>query len=128
MKSVHDTYGRRQAYITVNHAALIAYLCAMTALGHDLRPDNFVHLCLTALLFGDAAFVSYRNMQNNRALNHFAYLLILLGWSFLLSLFAREPASAGWYARGLMRRPKLAAALCGASNEFCFFRKYRIIE
>ena len=94
MKSVHDTYGRRQAYITVNQAALIAYLCAMTALGHDLRPDNFVHLCLTALLFGDAAFVSYRNMQNNRALNHFAYLLILLGWSFLLSLFAREPASA----------------------------------
>lgn len=84
---MEDKYFFRQLLFILNQTVVIAYLCTMTVIGNMIESDNKVHFLLLSLLLWDAAYISYRNIKNNRILNHFSCLLLLLGWQFLLSLF-----------------------------------------
>lgn len=82
-----DKYFFRQLLFILNQAVVTLYLCTMAVTGNIIESDSKIHFFLLSLLLWDAAYISYRNIKNNRILNHFSYLLLLLGWQFLLSLF-----------------------------------------
>lgn len=82
-----DKYFLKQLFFIFNQIMIITYLCIMTVTGNFIKSSNKVHILLLSLLLWDAAYISYRNIKNNYTLKHFSYLLLLLGWQFLLSLF-----------------------------------------
>ncbi len=84
---MEDRYFFRQLLLILNQAAVIVYLCFMTAIGNIIGSDNKFHFFMLSLLLWDAVYISYQNVKSNSVLNHFSYLLVLLGWQFLLSLF-----------------------------------------
>lgn len=84
---MEKSYFSRQLLLASGQLAVILYLCAMTVCGYNIGAENYVHFVLVFLMFADAAYISYRNLQNNRILTHFTCWLTLSGWQFLLSLF-----------------------------------------
>ena len=82
-----DPYFSRQLFMIGNHILLIVYLCIMWGCGLSVGTENTMHVFLLSLLFFDAAYISYKNIKNSPVLNHFAYLQVLLGWQFVMSLF-----------------------------------------
>ena len=88
-----NTYFSRQIFFVFNQFAIICYLGYM-AVQNDYIGQNFlIHFLLLSLLIFDAEYISYKNVKNNKTLNHFALLLLLLGWQFLLYLFDFRPLS-----------------------------------
>lgn len=83
----------RQMFHGFSQLAVIIYLGCMTFCGYVIQINNLIHLGAILLLFADAAYISCKNMQNNSTLCHFAFLQLLTGWQFLLSLFERHPVS-----------------------------------
>lgn len=88
------SYALRQALLFANQALVIACFCAMQTFGDPITNAKGVHLFLITLAFCDAAYISYKNMQNNSSLQHFSYLLLLSGWTFLLSLCSENALCA----------------------------------
>lgn len=86
-------YLSRQLFLIINQIGIILYLYVVHSFGMTITSQNGLHLCLITLLFIDAAYISYRNIQNNRTLTHFCFLLILTAWQFLLSLFVDSSLS-----------------------------------
>lgn len=82
-----DRYFLRESLLIVNQIAVIAYLCVMASIGNLIGDDNLIQFLLLSMLLADAAYISYRNVKGNNVLSQFSYLLLLLGWQFLLSLF-----------------------------------------
>lgn len=82
-----DPYFSRQLFMIGNHILLIVYLCIMWGCRLSVGTENTMHIFLLSLLFFDAAYISYKNIKNSPVLNHFAYLQVLLGWQFVMSLF-----------------------------------------
>lgn len=82
-----DTYLKRQILLLIHQLSVIAYLFAMHYFRAVILPEHYAHLIIVSLFFTDAAYISYKNIQNNQTLNHFTFLLILSGWQFLLSLY-----------------------------------------
>ena len=80
-------YFSRQLFMIGNHILLIAYLCIMWGSGFSIGNENAMHVCLLSLIFFDATYISYKNIKNSPVLNHFAYLQVLIGWQFVMSLF-----------------------------------------
>lgn len=87
------SYFSRQLLLVANQLAIIFYLCAMIALGYEIQAESYIHLIFIFFIFGDAAYLSYKNIQNSSILNRFTFLLLLSGWQFLLSLFDANSAS-----------------------------------
>ena len=88
-----NAYFSRQIFFVFNQFAIICYLGYM-AVQNDYIGQNFlIHFLLLSLLIFDAEYISYKNVKNNKTLNHFALLLLLLGWQFLLYLFDFRPLS-----------------------------------
>lgn len=77
----------------LNQFAVIAYLGFMAYKDQYIETNYIVHFLSLSLLFFDAAYISYRNVNSNKVLNHFTLLLMLLGWQFLLYLFDSRPIS-----------------------------------
>lgn len=88
------TYFSRQVILAVIQFGLVVYLCVMAYLGYSIETDNYIHFGMVFLFIADASYISYKNVQNNRALNHFVFLLLLSGWQFLFSLFENNTLSA----------------------------------
>lgn len=82
-----DKYFFGELFLILNQIVVIAYICVMSSTGNFIGNDNIVQFILLSLLLWDAAYISYRNVNGNYILSHFSYLLLLLGWQFLLSLF-----------------------------------------
>lgn len=87
------TYFSRQILIIINQIAVITYLSFMAARGIYIENADFFRFLLLTLLFFDAAYISYKNIKGTGVLNRFVFLLLLLGWQFLLSLFDCQPLS-----------------------------------
>lgn len=90
---MEKSYFSRQLLFTADQLALIIYLCLMTACGYEIEASSYIKFGFVFLLFADAAYISYKNVQNNRTLNHFTFWLLLSGWQFLLSLFESHAPS-----------------------------------
>lgn len=77
----------------LNQFTVIAYLGFMAYNGQYIESNYIIHFISLSLLFFDGAYISYKNVKSNKVLNHFALLLLLLGWQFLLFLFDSQPIS-----------------------------------
>ena len=88
-----DQYFFRGILMIGNQVFVISYLCIMAVTGNFIGVEHLVQFLLLSLLFFDAAYISYRNVKGNPVLSHFSYLLLLLGWQFLLFLFENSPLS-----------------------------------
>lgn len=86
-------YLPRQLFLLANQLGIIIYLCMMHYLGIEITASNGLHLCIVSLLFFDAAYVSYKNIQSNSTLTHFSFLLLLAAWQFLFSIFEESSIS-----------------------------------
>lgn len=84
---MEKSYFSRQIFLAIDQLAMILYLCALTVCGYEIGAESYIHFALVFLMFADAAYVSYKNVQNNRILTNFTFWLLLSGWQFLLSLF-----------------------------------------
>lgn len=83
---MEKSYFSRQIFLAIDQMAMILYLCALTVCGYEIGAESYIHFALVFLMFADAAYVSYKNVQNNRILTNFTFWLLLSGWQFLLSL------------------------------------------
>lgn len=88
-----DQYFFRGILLIGNQAFVISYLCIMAVTGNLIGVEHLIQFLLLSLLFFDAAYISYRNVKGNPVLSHFSYLLLLLGWQFLLFQFKNSPVS-----------------------------------
>lgn len=86
-------YLARQILLAGSQLAVILFLCGMSLCGDTPQAQTVVPLGLILLLFADAAYLCYKNIQNNGTLAQFTDLLLLLGWQFLFSLFESRPFS-----------------------------------
>lgn len=86
-------YFSRQILLLIHQLSVIAYLFALHFCKTIILPEHYAHLIIVSLFFTDAAYISYKNIQNNQTLNHFTFLLLLSGWQFLLSAFHPFPAA-----------------------------------
>ncbi|MDD3395359.1 MAG: ATP-binding protein [Anaerotignum sp.] len=75
----------------LNQLTVIIFLGFMAYNGHYIENNYIAHFLSLSLLFFDAMYISYKNVKCNKVLNHFSLLLLLLGWQFLLYLFAFLP-------------------------------------
>ncbi len=82
-----DSYFSRQLFLAIQQFAAAAFLCTMAVRGNIITEEHYIHFLIVSLFFIDAAYVSYKNIQNNRILNHFIFVLLLSGWQFLFSLY-----------------------------------------
>lgn len=80
-------YFSRQIFCMLNQFAVIIYLGFMVRKNYHIENNYLIHFLSLSLLFFDAAYISYKNIKNNKLLNHFFLLLLLLGWQFLLNIF-----------------------------------------
>lgn len=90
---MQKSYYLRQLLVVAGQLMLILYLCVMAARGYEMKVSHYIHFGFVFLLFADAAYISYKNVQNNRILSHFTFWLLLCGWQFLLSLFESHAPS-----------------------------------
>lgn len=88
-----NAYFSRQVFFAFTQFALLCYLGFMAAQNNCIEQNFFAHFLLLSLLIFDAEYISFKNVKNNKTLNHFALLLLLLGWQFLLYLFDFHPMS-----------------------------------
>lgn len=86
-------YFSRQIFCMLNQFAVIIYLGFMVRKNYHIENNYLIHFLSLSLLFFDAAYISYKNIKNNKLLNHFFLLLLLLGWQFLLNIFDIQPIS-----------------------------------
>ncbi len=86
-----STYFSKQIFCMLNQLAIIICLGFMAYSGHYIESNNLIHFLSLSLLFFDVAYISYKNVKNNKVLSHFALLLLLLGWQFLLFMFDFQP-------------------------------------
>lgn len=77
----------------LNQLTVIIYLCFMMQKNYYIEENYTIHFFALSLLFFDAAYISYKNVKNNKVLNQFFLLLLLLGWQFLLYIFDFQPIS-----------------------------------
>lgn len=88
-----DQYIFKEILLIGNQLLVISYMCIMAITGNLIGLEHLAQFLLLSLLFFDAAYISYRNIKGNQVLSHFSYLLLLLGWQFLLSLFKNSQLS-----------------------------------
>ena len=81
------TYFQRQFLMLLNQGSIVLYIFLMYQLGHVMTEDNVFHMIMVTLLFLDAAYISYKNINNNRTLNLFCALLLINGWQGFLWIF-----------------------------------------
>lgn len=93
-KAMQKSYISRQLLVIFHQLFSIVYICIMAVSGYYTGPENAVPFCLLTFLFADAAYISYKNIKNNSISNHFTWLLFLLGWQFLFSLYEAHTVSA----------------------------------
>ena len=86
-------YFSRQIFCMLNQFAVIIYLGFMVRKNYHIENNYLIHFLSLSLLFFDPAYISYKNIKNNKLLNHFFLLLLLLGWQFLLNIFDIQPIS-----------------------------------
>lgn len=77
----------------LNQLTVIIYLGFMVRNNYYIENNYLIHFLSLSLLFFDAAYISYKNVRNNKVLNYFFMLLLLLGWQFLLFIFDSQPIS-----------------------------------
>lgn len=80
-------YFQRQFLMLLNQGSIVLYILLMHQLGHVITEDNVFHIIMVTLLFLDAAYISYKNINNNRTLNLFSALLLVNGWQGFLWIF-----------------------------------------
>lgn len=93
MTNLKKQYFSRQLFLLANQLGILIYLCIMSYLEIEITASNGLHLCIVSLLFFDAAYVSYKNIQSNRTLTHFSFLLLLAAWQLLFSIFEASSIS-----------------------------------
>lgn len=81
------SYFIRQIVLLVLEFLLVGILFYRNRCGEWITRENVFHFILVSLLVFDAVWISYRNIQDDRVLNHFSYLLLLAGGQFLFALF-----------------------------------------
>ena len=93
MANTKNIYFLRQIVLLLNQFVMIIYLGFMAYKNQYIESNYIIHFFSLSLLFFDGAYISYKNVKNNKVLNHFTLLLLLLGWQFLLYLFDSQPIS-----------------------------------
>ncbi len=111
-------YFSRQILPLIHQLSVIAYLFALHFCKTVILPEHYAHLIIVSLFFTDAAYISYKNIQNNQTLNHFTFLLLLSGWQFLLSAFHPFPAADALSV--LLLPPYVCVRRFISSRCFCF--------
>lgn len=83
-------YVTRQMLLLCNQLLLMVYLLFMERKGCQLTQSSCFSMLLVTVMFLDAAYVSYKNVQNNGVLSQFTFLLLLAAWQFQFSLFPQS--------------------------------------